>query len=320
MIKTSIVVLDYIKLVGGFIVLIYSGKYLVKGGVDIAAHFKISKLVVGVTIVSFGTSAPELFVSLKAALEGHPDISIYNVIGSNIANIALVLAITAMIFPIPVNVKSMRFDWPIMMLISIVFYVFVLNGMLDRWEGILFVIALVGYILWSLVKSRRDTKSAEEEHAAPSFGMGMSVLMVVVSCVGLAFSSDWLVDGAVAIARSFDISERVISVSLIALGTSIPELATSSIAAFKKEMDISVGNIIGSNIFNLLAVLGISSIITPIGINEKVLQFDIYFMLGIAFLLFVLIMILKRLHLTRWKGVVLLAVYVVYMYLIFNRP
>lgn len=312
-------VTEYIKLVGGFIVLILSGKYLVKGGVDIAAHFKISKLVVGVTIVSFGTSAPELFVSLKAALEGHPDISIYNVIGSNIANIALVLAITAMIFPIPVNKKSMRFDWPIMMLVSIVFYVFALNGALDRWEGILFVMALTGYVLWSMVKSRREQKLSQEEHLDPSFGMGMSIIMVIVSCIGLAFSSDWLVDGAVAIARSFNISERVISVSLIALGTSIPELATSAIAAFKKEMDISVGNIIGSNIFNLLAVLGISSIITPISINAKVIEFDIYWMLGVALLLFILIMILKRLNLTRWKGLLLLLVYITYMYLIFQR-
>lgn len=313
--------IEYIKLIGGFIILIYSGKYLVKGGVSLAKNFKISTLVVGVTIVAFGTSAPELFVSVKAAIGGHPDISIYNVIGSNISNIALVLALTAIIFPIPVHKNSVRYDWPVMMLVSIVFYIFVLNGLLDRWEGILYFTALVLFILWSVRKSRKEEKmSLSEDIIKPSYSLPLAVLIVIVSSIGLAFSSDWLVDGAVAIAHDLHVSERAISVSLIAIGTSIPELTTSLIAAFKKEMDISVGNIIGSNIYNLLGVLGITSTIHPITINPMAINFDVFWMLGVSLMLFLLILPLKKARITRVKGFIMLAVYIGYMYLIFTRP
>ena len=309
---------DYIFLLVGFILLMLSGDFLVKGSVSLAGHFKVSKLVVGVVIVSFGTSAPELVVSVDAAIKGHPDIAIGNVVGSNIANIALVLGLTAVILPIRVKKQAIHFDWAFMMLISILLYVFCLNFKLQFFEGLIFLVILALFIARSVLKSRKENLKSLEEPVKPKHKLFVSFLLVALASLGLIFGADFLVKGASNIAAKMGVEERIISVSVIALGTSLPELATSIMAAIRKELDIFIGNIIGSNIFNILAILGITSLIKSIDINPMILKFDIFWMLGISFLLFLFILPLRKGIVTRWKGLVFLFVYFLYIYLVFT--
>jgi cation:H+ antiporter len=303
--------MDVFHLILGFVVLFISGKYLVVGGVQLAKYFKIPTLVIGLTVVALGTSAPELLVSLKAAISGHPDISIGNVVGSNISNIALVLGITAIIFPIAITSKLIKSDWSVMMLTGVLFYILSINNILSRWEGVIFLILIVIFIIYSIRNGRRYYESTEDNSI--NIAWYWSLLIIIISSIGLVFGAEWLVKGATEIARDFNVSERVISVSIIAFGTSIPELATSVIAAIKKETDISIGNIIGSNIFNILAILGITSTVTPINVSQPIINFDMLWMLGISLLLLLLI-IGKRKKLTRWGGVILLLSYISYIY------
>lgn len=306
---------DLLYLLLGFVLLFVSGKYLVVGGVQLAKFFKVPTLVIGLTVVSLGTSAPELLVSLKAALSGHPDIAMGNVVGSNISNIALVLGLTALIFPIPVVRKVIRFDWPVMMLVTLLLYVFTLNGYLLRWEGFLLLLVLIAYNFHSIKKGRKD--NVTDENAAQPMAWYYALLIITASSVGLVYGADWLVKGASGLARDLGISERVISVSIIAFGTSVPELATSVVAAFKKETDISIGNIIGSNIFNIAGILGLTSAITPIPVNEKIITFDDLWMLGISMLLF-FVMAFKNKQVSRPDGFILIFVYCLYIYFLFQ--
>jgi len=310
--------MDYIFLFLGFTLLMFSGDFLVRGSVSLAGHFKVSKLVIGVVVVSFGTSAPELVVSLDAAISGHPDIAIGNVIGSNIANIALVLGLTAIILPIKVKKKAIHFDWAVMMFISVLFYIFCLNNSLQFYEGLIFLTILFSYIFISIYRSRKSSIKSLEESISPKYNLFMSFALVAVAAVGLIYGAEFLVKGASHIAEKMGVDERIISVSVIALGTSLPELATSIAAAIRKEIDIFIGNIIGSNIFNILAILGFTSVIKSIDINPMVLNFDIFWMLGISLLLFLFILPLKKGMVTRWKGLVFVSIYVVYIYLTFT--
>lgn len=311
--------MDYLYLFLGFIILLYSGDLLVKGGVALSSHFRISTLVVGVTVVSFGTSAPELFVSLDAALSGSPDISIGNVVGSNISNIALVLGFTAILLPLPVRSNSIKYDWPVMMGASLLFYVFILNHKLETYEGIIFIILLISFMVWTIWNSRRENRGLSEEFPEAKHSIPIAVLLLVASSVGLYFGANLLVDSAKNIAIEFGVSERVIGLTIVAFGTSVPELATSAVAAFKKEMDISIGNIIGSNIFNIFGVLGVTSIVKNIRITEAIISFDVLIMLAISVLLFLLILPLKKGKLQRWKGILLLSSYFIYVYLVFMK-
>lgn len=304
----------YLQLLIGFFVLLYSGKFLVKGGSSLAASFKISKLVVGVTVVSLGTSAPELLVSLQASLSGHPDIAIGNVIGSNISNIALVLGLSALVLPIPVKKASILFDWPVMMLASIMFFFFIYNNTLQLHEGLIFLTMLVLFILYTLYNSKKGKDTDEFE--TPSFSIWMSLALIGISSLGLVFGSRWLVSGASDIARAFGVSERVISLSIIAIGTSVPELATSVTAAFKKETDISIGNIIGSNIFNVLGILGVTSVVKTIPASFDIYKLDLFWMIAISFLLFIFILPVRNGILKRWEGAVLVLIYISYVYII----
>ncbi len=310
--------MEYIYLIVGFVLLFIGGKYLVKGAVEFSAHLKVSTLVIGVTVVSFATSAPELAVSLRAAITNQPDISIGNVVGSNISNIALVLGLTAIIFPMPVNRNSVLFDWPIMMTISILFYIFILNLELQFYEGVLFIILLVGFNYWVINRSRKKHHE-KNDLKVPEISLFISLLLLIFSSISLVFGSKYFTMGAEQIARNIGVSERVISVSLIAVGTSIPELSTSLMAAFKKHMDISIGNIIGSNIFNILGILGITSIVKNIPINVLTLKVDVLWMLGISILLFFFIIPSKGGKLTRFEGIVFLIIYIIYIYLIYYR-
>lgn len=303
-------------LILGFIALFLSGKYLVTGSIQLARFFKIPTLVVGLTIVSFGTSAPELLVSLKAALSGHPDIAIGSVVGSNISNMALVLGITALIFPISVSRKLVRFDWPIMMLVTLLFYIFSLYGIIQWWQGLILVIIIIGFNIYSVQKGKQNISDDEILPVEiPWYG---SLAIIIGSSIGLIFGADWLVSGASGLARNFGVDERIISVSIIAFGTSVPELSTSVVAALRKESDISIGNIIGSNIFNVAGIIGITSLVTPIPVNEKIVNSDMLWMLGISVVLF-LLMAGKAKKLNLWKGAVLILSYSLYIYFLLNN-
>ncbi len=313
--------MDFLLLIVGLVILIASGELLVRGSVAVALNFKISALVIGVTVVSIGTSAPELLVSIQAVLSNHHDISIGNVVGSNIANLALVLGVTAIIFPVAIKKDSIRIDWPVMMMASVVLYLLMLNKSLNFTEGLIFVAALITYVVWLIRRSRKEglKKAALTDkyfQKGSYLSMFKNVVFIVLGCIGLVFGADWFVEGAVGIARVLGVSERVIAISLVALGTSLPELVTSGVAAFRKETDIAIGNLIGSCIFNILGILGVTSIIHQISVNEKIIQFDIFWMLGISLLLFPLMLIGRKIN--RVKGMTLLAAYIIYMIVIFG--
>ncbi len=309
--------MDFFYLIIGFIVLLISGDMLVKSGVALSSHFRISTLVIGVTIVSLGTSAPELVVSVGAALKGHPDIATGNVIGSNISNIALVLGLTAIIINIPVGKNSVRFDWPFMMLASLLFYLFVINGRLSFAEGFIFIVLLLVFIFWSVRQSRLELSATGHLFVKARYSVGMSVVILLASSVGLYFGATWLVDSAESLALRFGVSERAISVTIIAFGTSVPELATSVMAAVKKQLDISLGNIIGSNIFNILGILGVTSMIKTIPVSFE-MRFDIYWMLAVSAFLVLLMLPYGKAVLNRWKGVFLVMTYILYIFLVFK--
>lgn len=305
--------MEYIKFIAGLTILVVSGKYLVQGGVSIARYFNISKLVIGLTVVAFGTSAPELIVSINAAVSGNPEIAFGNVVGSNITNIALVLAFTALLIPIPVHKNSLRFDWPMMMLASVLLYVFILNDKLDWYEGVTLFVLLLIYLYFLITKSKKEPETLGDLEKVKQLSLGVSLLLIVLSSAGLAFGADFLVDGASNIAESWGVSKRVISLTIVALGTSAPELTASIIAAFKKETDISIGNIIGSNIFNIMAVLGITSMIKSIPIDHIAFSFDIIWMIFLAILLFLFIYPFKTVFLNRAEGMLLLLAYILYV-------
>jgi cation:H+ antiporter len=311
---------DILLLLLGFVALIGGGEFLVKGAVGIAAKARLSKLVIGMTVVSFGTSAPELIVSLHSASQGLPEIAIGNVIGSNIANIALVLGLTVIIFPMPVSRNSIRYDWPMMMLASVLFYLFALDLSIDRWEGVVLFILLIAFIVFIIRNSRKDNSIELDdidnvEGATNKINVWKHIVFLAIGLVGLFFGSNWLIKGATSIAESFGLSKHVIGITVIAFGTSVPELATSVVAAFKKETDISVGNLIGSNIFNIMIVLGLTGIVQPIGVEENVISWDLLWMLGIALLLLPMMIISRKVG--RLSGVVLLVIYVSYIYSLF---
>jgi len=311
--------MGFLMLLAGFILLFFSGDWLVKSSVQIARYLKVSTLVVGITVVAFGTSAPELIVSLKAVFDGVPDISVGNVVGSNIANIALVLGLVSVILPIKVKKKTVLFDWVVMMIASLLFLIFALNNKLQFFEGLVFIILLVLYLVYSVYNSRKQIGRTGETIQEPSMKIIYTLGLLVLAAFGLYFGSELLVDGAVIIAKGFNVSERVIGISVVAFGTSVPELATSVIAAIKKETDISIGNIIGSNIFNLLGILGVTSMLKTINISQSLVSIDILWMLGISLLLLLALLPLKKGTISRFKGGVFVLVYFTYMILLFAK-
>ena len=308
----------WLLIILGLALLLGGGDLLVRGAVGIARKYKVPTLVIGLTIVSFGTSAPELMVSIQAAVGGNPDIAIGNVIGSNVANLGLVLGLTVLIFPILLDKNTLRIDWPVMMIATFLFWFFVRDLNLSFFEGLVFVVFLIAYIafLFYVNKNQKKQPLEPEEVSLSRWGENTTIQlsMITLGCLGLVFGADFLVDGASDVARKFGVSDHMIGVTIVAFGTSVPELATSSIAAFKKQTDISVGNLIGSNIFNLLAILGITSMIIDIPVNPIVLESDIFWVLGISFV--ILPLTIRTLKLHRYKGVLLFLTYLVFMYLV----
>ncbi len=308
----------YLWLILGLLILVVGGDLLVRGAIGIAKKTQISTLVIGMTVISFGTSAPELFVSIGSALDGNPEIAIGNVVGSNIANIALVLGLTILIFPIVVDRNSKIIDWPVMMGATILFYLFSLDHLIQAWEGaVLFGILLV-FTFLLIRNSRKKSKEAQDETDDEvdkvKDNVFLSILFTVFGLVGLYFGAEWLIKGAIDISESFGMEKRIIAITVVAFGTSVPELVTSAVAAFKKETDISVGNLIGSNIFNIMAVVGVTAMVKPIEVQEKIVNSDFLWVLAIAFLVLPLMWIGKKLG--RLKGALLLSTYIIYITLL----
>jgi cation:H+ antiporter len=304
----------------GFVLLVVGGEFLVRSSVAISFKFNISKMIIGLTVVSFATSAPELLVSLQAALAGFSDISLGNVIGSNIANIGLVLGITAIISPLTIDKDFYKFNWPIMMFFSFALYFFLsTEGNITRIEGAALLIGIIIYILFLIQRARNNRVEIEGIDESLQVTSGVKIIIwLLIGGVALYGGSQLLVTGAVDLAEMIGVSERVISISIIAVGTSIPELAASVIAALKQEKAISLGNLIGSNIFNIASVLGITAIIQPIYLkSEQLLTNDIFWMIGFSFVLIPLAFIPKRFSISRYKGVILFVAYAVFIGLAF---
>jgi cation:H+ antiporter len=305
----------------GLVLLVLGGEFLVRSSIALSFKLRISKMVIGMTVVSFATSAPELLVSLQAALEGSPAIAINNVIGSNIANIGLVLGITAIIGPIAVSKDFYKLNWPVMMAFSLVIYYFLSNDhLLTQVEGAALMIALVVFLV-VLIRSARhkEVKADEVDDALAQVGYGKIFIWLVLGGVALYLGSKWLVEGATGIAENIGVSEGVISITMIAIGTSVPELAASIIAAIKGEKAISLGNLIGSNIFNIASVLGITALIKEIPVTEpQILTRDIFWMIGFSLVLIPLVFLPKKYSLSRVKGLVLFLSYGVFIYLVFK--
>ncbi len=309
---------DVLLLFAGLFILILGGDFLVKGSTNLALRMRISPLVVGLTVVAFGTSSPELLVSINAALSGSDDLTMGNVIGSNICNLALVLGVSAIIRPIRVNSDSIKIDWPMTMGSSVLLYFLVREGLLKSFEGILFIMLLVSYTVFVIRKSRRENHkimSADDSESSKkqsSKHLVRDIVFIVLGCIGLFYGSDWFVEGGKGLALQFGVEERVIGITVLALGTSLPELVTASIASFKDQTDLALGNLMGSNIFNILSILGITSIIKEIQVSDVILNTDMIWMLGITLL--ILPMMVHKREVGRYEGTVLLLVYGYYTF------
>jgi len=299
----------------GLTLLIGGGNWLLKSAVALSLRLNIPKIVIGMTIVSFATSAPELIVSINAALDGFPDLALGNVVGSNIANLGLVLAIILLLGSIDVRRSFYTTDWPMMMLATLVFFGFIFfDGKLVRYEGIIMVVLLFLFLIY-LLKFQKTAVVEEAHEDDIPLPLYKAVLFLGLGGAALWGGSELLVSGAVGMANNYGVSERVIGITVVSVGTSIPELAASIIAIIKKEKAISLGNLIGSNIFNLMAVMGITSIIMPITVMDQgLLSNDIFWMLGISFLIFPLVFFPKGLRLGWRDGTILLIVYAAFLY------
>ena len=295
--------------IGSIILLYYGAEWLVGGGSAIARKMKVPSLVIGLTLVAFGTSAPELVVSVDAALTGHGDVSIGNVVGSNSANIALILGLGALLTPLPVNRILFKMDVPVLVLASVLLLIFHrISGGITRWQGGIFLAGLIAYTLYNLLSSKR--KNDDEDLVPCRTGTGMALLMAAGGLAALIVGGKLLVKSAVFIAGLCHVPEAVVGLTIVAVGTSLPELATSVVAARKGETDIAIGNVVGSNIFNILGILGMAPVLAPIhapGISNT----DMIFML---FLTLALVPIMKSgFKIDRREGIFLLAVYAIYV-------
>jgi cation:H+ antiporter len=300
-------------LFSGLIVLVLGANFLLKSAVSISLKFKIPRLLIGLTVVSLATSAPELIISIKSALIGSPDLSISNVLGSNIANIGLVLGLTVFLSPIKITKDIYKYDWPIMMFSAIYFFIIISDKIINSYEGVILVCLLITTIYF-LIKKQHNSEEDIDLEVKPIESMSQALLFLIVGGIFLYLGSDWFISGAMSIANSIGISERIIGITVVSIGTSIPELATSMVAIFNKEKGISLGNLLGSNIFNVFAVLGITSIITPLTVSDlNIVNFDIYVMLLFSAIIFPLFFYPKKLELGRIEGIMILSFYSFYI-------
>lgn len=301
--------MEYLLVALGLAGLFLGGEFLVRGSVAVARGFAISPLLIGLTVVGFGTSTPELLVSVDAAWRGLPDIALGNVIGSNIANILLIVGVAALVWPIAVSGASLRRDLAVMLAAALVLLPFFFLGEVSRLAGALLVAGLATYLVVAYRAGRAAPEPDTED--GPSLTTGKALLVVAIGLVALIIGARLLVDGAVTIARDFDISEAFIGLTIVAVGTSLPELATSLIAAFRRQSDIAIGNVVGSNIFNILGILGVTALIAPVPVASRFLSFDLPVMIAASLALALLL--LARSWVGRVSGLVLLAAYAIYV-------
>ena len=309
----------------GLAALVAGAELLVRGSSRLAAAVGISPLVIGLTVVAFGTSAPELAVSVQASIAGQPDLALGNVVGSNIFNVLFILGISALIVPLVVSQQLLKFDVPVMIGVSLLLFVMGLDGKLSRLDGVALLAGIIAYTVFSIRQSRKESNTVKEEYAK-EFGNGRFARQLVIQIVliigGLALlvvGSRWLVGGAVALAKTLGVSELVIALTVVAAGTSLPELATSIVAAVRGERDIAVGNVIGSNIFNILCILGLSGIVATDGlrVSPAALWFDMPVMMAVA--IACLPIFFTGGGIARWEGALFLGYYVAYtLYLILD--
>jgi cation:H+ antiporter len=317
-------------LAGGLVTLVIGAEALVRGASRLAAALGIAPLIIGLTIVAFGTSSPEMAVSVQSAISGQTDIAVGNVVGSNIFNVLFILGISALITPLLVAQQLVRLDVPIMIGVSVLLLLLALNGTIEQWEGGILFAGIIAYTIFQIVNSRKGKESAAvEAEYAEEYGkpeprtpsrMLLNVGLALVGLVLLVLGARWFVEGAIELARVFGVSELIIGLTIVAAGTSLPEVATSIVAAIRGERDIAVGNVVGSNIFNILAVLGLSSIVAPgegLPVSLGMLELDIPFMIAVAIACFPIFVTGNTI--ARWEGGVFLAYYVAYtLYLIFT--
>ena len=333
----------FLLVAGGLLILIVCGDFLVQGASALAARYGLSPLLIALTVVAFGTSAPELLVSVRAALAGAPGIALGNVVGSNIANILLILGLPALIAPIACSGRAVPQNMLIMLAASVLLIALCFSGPLAFWQGVLLISLLAAYLVYSSWDARKNPYCAASEGGSalplerpadafsdgtadthhlphgdidvPDMPRGMIALRIVVGIAGLPLGARFVVDGGIEIAEAFGVSDAVIGLTLIAVGTSLPELATSIMAVFRRNDDVVVGNIIGSNIMNILAILGITAIIAPVTASQDFLSFHLWVMLGSAVLLLPIAMTGRKVG--RGAGILFLAAYGAYLYAMF---
>ena len=308
--------LNFAFVVCGLALLILGGEYLLKSSVSLSLKLNVSKLVIGMTVVSFATSAPELLVSVNAAVSGIPDLSLGNVVGSNIANLGLVLGVTLLLGTIKIEPSFYKIDWPMLMIATITFYAFVVfDYELDATEGLLMFLGLILFLIYLLSSGNKE--GVVDEFAADDvvLNWNTTIIYLFIGGIGLWGGSELLVRGSKALAEDFGVSDRVIGITIVSVGTSIPELAASIMAMIKKEKAISIGNLIGSNIFNLFAVLGITAMITPIPVGDSnLIDSDVVYMLVISALLLLLVFVPSKMKLGWRDGLILLSYYIYFIY------
>lgn len=319
----------WLYLIAGFILLLIGGEVLVKGAVAVAGKFKVPPLIIGIVLVGFGTSVPELVTCIKAAIDGAPDIAVGNVVGSNIANILLVAGTGALLIPVATPLAEFKRDGGAVAIATIAFVaVCLMLGEAGRFVGGVFLVMLMGYLYYAYASARKETAGGapedmiEELEELETF-MGRPITTskgLILTFGGIAltvFGAKYLVDGAIIIAENFGVSETVIGLTIVALGTSLPELATAVIAGVRGHSDVSLGNILGSNIYNILAIMGTTAIVQPLRIPPEIIQFDLWVMVGATVLL--IVAAVNGMKIARWEGGVLLAGYIAYMYSLYLK-
>jgi cation:H+ antiporter len=318
---------DIVKFVVGLVLLVIGAEALVRGAGKLAIRFGVSPLVVGLTVVAFGTSAPEMAVSVNSARTGNVDIAVGNVVGSNVFNVLFILGACAVVAPLLINRQVIRKEVPIMVGATVLLIVFGSNGQIARWEGAILFALVIAYTVGLIIQSRKETKPGDADLEAEGIDLDstwdqrlpVQAGLIVVGLVMLVLGANWLVDAATAFAESLGVSELIIGLTIVAAGTSMPEVATSILATIRGERDIAVGNVIGSNIFNLLCVVGLAGLVAPepLAVAESVQNFDFWVMLAVA--VACLPIFFTGASIARWEGALFLAYYAAYtVYLILD--
>tara|TARA_Y100001936_G_scaffold224514_1_gene242181 strand:- start:82 stop:1020 length:939 start_codon:yes stop_codon:yes gene_type:complete len=307
--------LDFLAIISGILLLSIGGDMLTRYSVELSYKLSIPKIIIGMTIVSFATSAPELIVSLNATMMGYSDFALGNVLGSNIANLGLVLGIVVIIYPITIKRRFYYTDFPLLIFSTAVFYLFIAsNSEISRTEGIIMLVLILLILFYLFYYQKPDTSTLDKDLSLGKEKVSTSFFLLVISAAILWLGAETLIKSSISVANKFNVSERIISITMVAIGTSIPELAASVAASLKKHNDLAIGNLIGSNIFNLLVVIGITSIVNPItGIDFDIISKDMIWVVVFSFILLPLVYFHKRNKLNRIKGIILFAMYIAFI-------